>query len=267
MQRIYDLYALIFARPWLYRVNRALLRCALAGIGVLNWRTETLQGEKALIRRLLADAPKGAVVLDVGANEGRYAAWVLDEAPHLKVHAFEPHPRTFARLEARVGPRGAICRNFALGDVEGETLLFDYATNDGGTSHASLHGAVFEQLHHRDAEAHAVTVRRLDAALDESGIDDVFLLKIDTEGHEAAVLRGLGDALLSGAVVIRYVQLEFSDMNMISRTFFQDIVDLLPGYRAWRILPRGQLVEITDERPLMREVFAFQNILFSRAVH
>ncbi len=264
MQIVFDVYALLFGRTMFRKMNRALLRCALAGLGVLNWRSETLQGERDLLTRLLAEAPKGAVALDIGANEGRYSAWLLSQAPHLTVHAFEPHPIIFGRLEARLETAGARCWNCALGDVEGETELFDYADAPGGSSHASLHNAVIERLHGRPAAAHRVAVRRLDNFLLREGITEIFLLKIDTEGHEAAVLRGLGDLAQTGKVTIHHLQLEFGDMNVISRTFFEDIAALLPGYRAFRILPRGALLEITNEPPLMRELFAFQNILFSR---
>lgn len=192
MQFVFDAYALMFGRPGLRKLNRALLRCALAGLGVLNWRTETLQGERSMLRRLLGSAPEHAVVLDVGANEGVYASWALERTPSLDVHAFEPHPAIFERLQARFAGSRVHCWQFALGDEEGEVDLYDYADRPQGSSHASLHGAVIERLHGAAAAVHRVRLRRLDRVLAENGITEVFLLKIDTEGNEAAVLRGLG---------------------------------------------------------------------------
>src|SRR5436190_1768852 len=115
VDRLYQLYGLLFARPSLYRFNRAIFHFGLRGLGVLNWQKATLQGETDLLAFLLELAPAGAVVLDVGANEGDYAETVLRLAPHIELHAFEPHPATFARLEHRLKSAGATCHNFALG--------------------------------------------------------------------------------------------------------------------------------------------------------
>ena len=115
MDQLFRLYGLIFARPIFYQFNRALFNFALRGIGILNWKTEALQGEADLLARLLKDAPSGAIVLDVGANEGEYSELVLRIAPSIQLHAFEPHPETFARLERRLQVAGATCYNIALG--------------------------------------------------------------------------------------------------------------------------------------------------------
>jgi FkbM family methyltransferase len=264
LQWLYDTYALLCARPGLYRLNRAIFRLALAGLGILNWRSATLQGERGLLKRLLPAAPHGAVVLDIGANEGTYSDFVLTAAPHVRIHAFEPNPQVFARLSARLEPRGVHCWNFALGDVAGSAVLFDYSDREG-TGHASLHAGIFQRIHKSAAQEHQVKVARLDEFLSSSGISEVFLLKIDAEGSERQVLEGLGNALKCGAVRVDHVQLEFSDLSIFGRTFLEDLQSLLPGYRVYRILPRGALIDITDERPLMREIFAFQNLLFSRS--
>lgn len=267
MQFLIDFYALIFARPFFYRMNRGLFRLGLAGMGVLNWRTETLRGEDAVLARILKDIPDGSVVLDVGANEGDYCAEALKANPNLQIHAFEPHPDTFQRLESRFADSRVKCWNTALGEVAESKQLFDYEDVSDGSSHASLHAGVIEKLHGKKSKAISVRVERLDEFTRSEEIDRIAFLKIDTEGNEAAVLRGLGDRLSSGELRIDNIQIEFGDMNVMSRTFFEDLSGLLTGFRAWRILPRGALIEITDERPLFRELFAYQNVLFTRKNH
>jgi len=262
MDRLYQLYAMLFARPIFYRFNRALFHFALRGIGVLNSQTAALQGETALLERLLRKAPPGAAALDVGANEGNYSEVILRLAPQLELHAFEPHPETFARLERRLRTRGVKCHNMALGAEEADGQLFDYLEG-GGTTHATLQSGVIERIHHSVSQKRTIRIGRLDHFLRKAGINKVFLLKIDVEGSEADVLRGLGKSLGDG-VTIEYIQIEFNEMNVISRVFLEDLAALLPGYRAYRVLPRGALLDITDEAPVMREVFAFHNILFSR---
>ena len=110
MDPILRLYALLFSRPFLYRFNRALFHLSLRGLGILNWQSERLRGKSDLLERLLSRAAPGTVVLDVGANEGEYSQTVMRLAPHVEVHAFEPHPQTFedSHLACDRRTRGAI---------------------------------------------------------------------------------------------------------------------------------------------------------------
>jgi hypothetical protein len=88
----------------------------------------------------------------------------------------------------------------------------------------------------------------------------VRLLKIDTEGHEASVLRGARETIAGRRIEL--VQFEFNAMNVASRTFFKDFVDLLPGYRFYRLLPDGRVP--LRYSPHACEIFAFQNVVAIR---
>lgn len=84
------------------------------------------------------------------------------------------------------------------------------------------------------------------------------MLKIDTEGHELNVLKGARLTIAKGMVDV--IQIEFNEMNVISRTFFKDIIDILPGYDFYRLLPDG-LLPLGAYKILDFEIFAFQNIV------
>jgi len=58
------------------------------------------------------------------------------------------------------------------------------------------------------------------------------------------------------------VQFEFNAMNLESRTFFRDLVALLPNYRLHRLLPDGWA--LLPYTPLTCELFAYQNIVAVR---
>jgi hypothetical protein len=105
---------------------------------------------------------------------------------------------------------------------------------------------------------HKVRVVSLDEFVSQYPIDKIVLLKIDTEGHEFEVLKGAKKLLKSGK--IEMIQLEFNEMNVISRVFFKDIWDLMPNYDFYRMLPDG-LVRIESYSPIFCEIFAYQNII------
>ncbi len=262
MDALFRMYGRIFARPQLYRFNRFLYNLSLRGIGVLNWETEELQGEYRNLHMIMQSAGPGTAVLDVGANNGDFSAMVTSLAPDVTVHAFEPHPETYARLEKRFRGTKVTCHNFGLGDEEGSVSLFDYEGSDG-TGHASINAGVIDGIHGGKVESREITVRRLDKVIDEIGLTHIHLLKIDVEGAELDVLHGLGKKLSDG-LTIDYVQVEFNEMNVVTRVFVEDLCAKLENYRIYRILPAGRLLDITDERAVMREIFGFQNLIFSK---
>ncbi len=52
-------------------------------------------------------------------------------------------------------------------------------------------------------------------------------------------------------------------MNLESRSFMNDFREVLFNYNLYRILPGG-LLPLKDSRPLLNEIFAYQNIVAIR---
>ena len=91
-----------------------------------------------------------------------------------------------------------------------------------------------------------------------NNIYEVKLLKIDVEGHELPVLKGLGSHLSNGSV--KAIHFEFNEMNVFSRAFFRDFVQLLSSYDLYRLLPNDML-PLKNYKPYLLEIFAYQNIV------
>jgi hypothetical protein len=56
------------------------------------------------------------------------------------------------------------------------------------------------------------------------------------------------------------IQIEFNEMNLLSRYSINDLADLLKGYRLYRLLPKA-LIEIKNAYSLENKIFAYQNII------
>jgi FkbM family methyltransferase len=233
---------------------------ALRRVGVLNYQTAEISGEANFLRAFAARWPE-ALILDVGANEGQFAEVARSLAPAARIHSFEPHPAAYAKLAERASAIGVTTHHLALGDTDGDVEIFDYV-DETGSQHASLYRDVIERVHGRTAAAGvAVRCAQLDTIAGEREFGRIGLLKIDTEGHELAVLRGARGLLEASAIDV--IQFEFNEMNVISRVFMRDFFALLPGYRFFRLLPAGALhLEVYD--PRFMEVFAYQNIVCVR---
>ncbi len=129
----------------------------------------------------------GDVFLDVGANIGYLSALAAGlVGPGGQVHCFEPAPPYFKWLQrlVQMNPRYPIAaHSFALGEHEGRARLMLHQEN-------MLLNAICPDNHDSET-AIDVPIRRLDAYLEEHISKPIALIKIDVEGFEFPVLKGL----------------------------------------------------------------------------
>jgi FkbM family methyltransferase len=152
--------------------------------------------EPGVTRVLRAAVRPGDLCVDAGANIGWHATLMArlsgPPAGRPRVHAFEPHPDTFAQLTANVARSGLaeaiVPVAAALGDGERDATLFRFERLPEG--HASLRSGG-----RADAIAVQVAVTTLDAYVRRCGIAAVDVLKADVEGAELLLARGAAAVL------------------------------------------------------------------------
>ena len=237
-----------------------LLDCATHGLGVGNWEDENWSGEANFLKKLLikyvrTDTP---VFIDIGANVGDYSLWLRRQYPNSKILAFEPNPKTFAKLRQAIRDDKTILIDKGLGATEGILPFFDRRDCEGSSGHGSLYEEVITGIHKADAVRVDVRITTFDRVLQERSINRVSLLKIDTEGHELEVLRGAEKSLRKGLIDV--IQLEFNETNIVSKVFFRDLMEFLPEYVPYRLLPKGVLK--LKYSPSSTELFLYQNLVF-----
>jgi len=139
------------------------------------------------------DLPEHAVILDVGANTGGTALRYAKAVGHGRVYAFEPTDSGFDRLKRNLALNPELARRI----VPIQSFVSDVLTQSPDiTAYASwdlkvqptqrrhaIHGGVA-------ATANGVGAITLDSFCEKQRIDHVDLIKIDTDGHEMAVLDG-----------------------------------------------------------------------------
>jgi FkbM family methyltransferase len=124
------------------------------------------------------------LIIDVGANRGDFTATVRQLEPRSTMIAVEPAPALAQSLRLRFHGDHAVTINArALADNEDGAVLHEAATAEF-SSLLPVRGMAV--LH--DTPVETTTLDRLNAA-------PVRLLKLDVQGHEAAVLRGGIDTL------------------------------------------------------------------------
>jgi FkbM family methyltransferase len=146
--------------------------------------------EYPTVRAMRALLKAGDTFIDAGANIGYLSAIAMGlVGGDGSVYSFEPVPAYFDRLErlAKSNPAYRLTpERIALGDSSG-TVLID-VSNDNLGWNTAVPGWMPEGVVHETVEA---PVRRLDEYLQEAAISAPSLVKVDTEGFDFTVLRGL----------------------------------------------------------------------------
>ncbi|MCU0909572.1 MAG: FkbM family methyltransferase [Rhodobacteraceae bacterium] len=130
-----------------------------------------------------------SVVLDLGANVGVFTERLARQGA--TVHAFEPDPWTFGRLQARVaGMENVRLHNRAVGAQNGRLTFHRDPGFEGDPEGVSVGGTLLNRSDFSDGTQFEVDVIRLVEFLD--GLDrDIDLIKMDIEGAELDVLTDL----------------------------------------------------------------------------
>ncbi len=131
------------------------------------------------------------VVLDIGAHVGYYTLLAARQVgPEGKVYAFEPEPKNHALLLKNIEQNGyenIVVTKSAVSDRMGDSTLYLSALDNGRHS-------VYQQDYPQKGTV-SVDTLTIDAFLESEGWPTVDLVKIDVEGAEVAVLRGMESLL------------------------------------------------------------------------
>jgi FkbM family methyltransferase len=188
-------------------------------------------GEELLIRKL---APHLRTVFDVGANKGEWSRLVRAANPSTVIHLFECNPSLLNGLHTVFdGDAGAVVHGCALGDVQGRQSFYavDASTELGslvkpdGACGFSLEGEV--------------PVRTVDSICSELDIQQLDLLKVDTEGYDFHVLRGASNMISEQRVLV--IQFEYGGSWVrAGSTLFQCLEWLFDrNYKTYLLTPNG----------------------------
>lgn len=165
-------------------------------VGRAVWTTGVY--DIAVSEALFRLVPFGGRAIDAGANVGYMTSLLAAKVgPPGRVESFEPHPVLGQRLRDNVRHAAAAVEvhALALSDAAGVArfvLPAGFSCNEG--------------IGHLAPENHALTANETAIEVPTATLDGLFpndrfdVLKLDVEGHEAAVLRGARGLLGRGAV-------------------------------------------------------------------
>jgi FkbM family methyltransferase len=211
---------------------------------IATWIIHSGEWEAFVDNVLCALVRPGDTFLDIGSNMGYYAVKVGGMVGATgRVFAYEPNPDLFEVLSDNMHINGMAGRarvfQAAAGEAAGEsTLTFERRFPGGGTAGLGPEYAVAGR------EQTQIQVVAVDDTVPDG---QAHLIKIDVEGFEPLVLRGmkqLMDRSPEAAVVV--------EVSYIQWARFGDPVKMLTefarGRRLFRIRENGRMVELPRDR-------------------
>lgn len=195
--RLAELYWRLDIPRQLYRVSRKeTVTHKISGVSVSFPVTEYWQYQRfrwmhpelPLFQELVETLSAGDVFWDVGAHLGWHAVVAASIDPEISVEAFEPHPETAEKLREVIAASGhnVSVHQLAVSDEIG-TASFTAAPDPAAHLSTALDRTPTETI-----SVETTTGDKL-VADGEAAPPDV--LKIDAEGADAAVLRGLKETI------------------------------------------------------------------------
>lgn len=150
------------------------------------------------------------LLLDVGANKGQFGQR-MRKLYSGKMISFEPVTSAYRQLwkAAADDDEWQVC-NFAVGSKASEVDINVYP-NDEFSSLLPVNEYAHERFpnHTATQSTERIHVRRLDSFLTDNGLAErKTFLKLDTQGHDIEVFRGVGEAIRNVSVLLSEMSLQ-----------------------------------------------------------
>jgi FkbM family methyltransferase len=244
-------------KPLKAMANAAICRCIPArlkrngAVIVLNRKDAAVSGaitlgvyERAETAFFCAVCQPGMTFLDIGANIGYYTALASGRIGEQgTIIALEPDPDNFRYLQQNVAANGAhnaMCIQKAASGESGILRLHVNRQNRGDN-----------RLYANDLcdSSYEVEVATVDAVLEDCGVGPVDLIKMDVQGFEGHVLRGMRQTIQRSDPLILLT--EFWPFGLRSAgTPPEDLLVELEqgGMRLYELTEKGRLARLTDKK-------------------
>jgi len=202
---------------------------------------------------LSQELKKGMVCLDVGANIGYYACLEANAVGEEgRVIAIEPSTQNFKTLKrnAELQKKSNIkVYNFACGDVESQV---SFLTSDRSNWSKILDKDTIFEYDDKIIKQDTVIQKTIDFFLDEIRMEQLDLIRMDTEGYESKIIPGMRKTIKKFKPMIHFEL----HKAVIGEKGTRDILEYLQreGYGVEHYLPRILDVPVVGKIEFARKV-------------
>mgnify|MGYP006155469421 CR=1 FL=1 len=171
-----------------------------------------------------------AVVVEVGAADGRDSMIYAERCPGARIIAYEPIPESFNKLAALAsGESRLIPVNSAVSNNNGSTVMYRTNQVDSSSLLKPIDNNDTLSKYHKIDELITVQTVRLDEDMNRLKVDKIDILKIDAQGAELEVLESLGCFLSEGRIKVICAEVGFKDL-FEGGVLYHDLANYLVGF-------------------------------------
>jgi len=165
------------------------------------------------------------IMFDVGANVGQTIGHFHDYFPDCTTHSFEPSPTTFIQTQQRAAEvSNAYAWNCGLGSAPGKLTLNENEHSDM-SSFLPLGAKGWGNI----KQETVVDVRTIDEFCREHNIDQIDVLKSDTQGFDLEVFKGAEGMMRQNKIGVLYFEVTFFELYK-NLPRFSEIYDYLTNH-------------------------------------
>jgi FkbM family methyltransferase len=138
------------------------------------------------------------VVFDIGANTGIYSLVAKSMNPSAIIYSFEPSIHSFKKLELnnKINDFDIICEQLAISNQSKEQIFYDIPDTNQTTASLSPDKMKYSLGYSGDILEYKVNTITISDYIKKHSIQNIDLIKIDVELHEAEVVEGLATYLI-----------------------------------------------------------------------
>ena len=215
---------------------------------ILNFLDDINQ--RKIIKLLSSKLNEKAIIFDVGAHFGETVLKFNKNLKIKKIYAFEASPINFKVLQKNISKINSSkfeIYNLALGENKSQGFINQTVESSSSTinkinmkSNYFFRKLKILKIKNKDNYYKKIPIKMtsLDYFISEKKISNIDLLKIDTEGYEFKILRGL----IKNHNIIKFIYFEHHYDDMIIKDYkFNDIHQILKKYGFKKILKTKML--------------------------
>jgi FkbM family methyltransferase len=188
-------------------------------------------GEITVLKKLSTFNP--SVIIDGGANTGKYSQAVSSNCEGSRIYAFEPVNNTFNELTRNVKELKNIV-------TIRKGLFSENCTREINLYNSNEHSSLFQldKFNHQAPARELIELIRGDDFVRENRIGMIDFLKLDLEGAEFYAIMGFKECFLQKK--IKAVQFEYGYLNIATRRLLIDFYEFFEehGYLLGKIFPK-----------------------------
>lgn len=212
----------------------------------ISYLFSSVSNEKKLLKHIFDN--KKIFYVDIGTNEGNYVGFLSNILNMRRIVTFEPIKKLNDKISERYSNLKIDNFNYALSNKKGTRMFYQY--NISSQSSFYEQNNLFKSLKKLNKKIKIKTIK-FDDFFNKNQVID--FCKIDVQGEEMNVLKGMKKNLKNKKIKLLKVELSFIERYQDVKPNFYDIIGFLNKYK-YKLISISK-IKYRNEKILLMDAF------------